>query len=56
MSCLCSFLKGGLILIRGLPLITYAPIGGGGGQASYTFLLRTTCKKKGGGGGGPLSM
>ena len=35
-------------MLRGLPLITYAPRErGGGGQASYTFLLCITCKKGG---------
>ena len=36
-----------MFIIRGLPLITYAPRGRGGGRASYTFLLRITCKKGG---------
>ena len=35
--------------IRGLPLITHAPIGGGGG-VKPPIHLRITCKKKKGGG------
>ena len=36
------------VMVRGLPLSTYAPRGRGG-QVSYTFPLRITCKKGGGG-------
>ena len=43
------------ILVRGLPLDTYAPIGRS--KVSHTFPLRITCKKEGGGGRrGPDSM
>ena len=42
------------ILVRGLPLDTYAPIGRS--KVSHTFPLRITCKKKKGGGRCPDSM
>ena len=32
-------------LVRGLPLIMYAPRGAGWAQASYTFPLCITCEK-----------
>ena len=35
--------------LGGLPLSTYAAMGGGWGQASYTFPFRITCKKGVGG-------